>query len=375
MTLLPALNPLRCRHADCTLPEDGRCARAAEYSDPELECPELFRAEGGSSSTTSPAPAQVASEPEPDDDEATPWKGRHLSLTEAEEIVQRSPARLISVLGSYGAGKTSLMASFFLQIANGHYGNFPYCFASSRTLYGFQDLIERANRWTGKPNEQIVDHTPRDESSQTGSFLHVGLRPRDERDDRHIDLLLTDVAGEWIDSWTRRADEDAKRRLAFIPRSDGFIVVVDAFELFGNDGMKMDTDIGRLIRRVVRSAGARRGRTLAVVFSKFDTIIDQVEVPEQSAASERSAWGRLGKLTPGIWAAINHARAAGFETSQFAVSAFPRPLAKGQPAGVMAPFTFVMGAADRRERWARVVVPIPQGATPFQAMRRQEAGS
>lgn len=372
MILLPALKPLRCGHPDCTLPEGGRCARAAEFADPELECDKLAREEA-SAAQSSPTARPTVDTAEPEGEDATPWKGRHLSLQEAEGIVQRSPARLISVLGPYDAGKTSLMASFFLQIAGGQYGALPYRFASSRTLYGFQDLVARANRWTGKPNEQIVDHTPKEESAQAGRFLHLGLRPRDDKDDRHIDLLLTDVAGEWIESWTRRADDEARRRLAFIPRSGGFIVVVDAFELLGNDGMKMDMAIGRLIRRIVAAAGTRKGRGLALVLSKFDRIIEQVEPPDASARSQREAWGRLGKLTPGIWGALDHAQKAGFETSPFAVSAFPKPLAKGQPAGVMAPFAYVMSLADRRERWPRVNVPIPEGATYFQAMRRQEA--
>lgn len=373
MSLLPALSPLRCGHADCTLPEGGRCARASEFAEPLVDCTDLVRVEAGTLAVESPAPVEVSNAPGQDGEDATPWKGRHLALQEAEAIVKRSPARLISVLGPYDAGKTSLMASFFLQIANGQYVDFPYCFASCLTLYGFRDLVGRANRWSGKQNEQIVDHTPKEESAQAGGFLHIGLRPRQDTDDRHIDMLLCDVAGEWIENWTRRADEDARRRLAFIPRSDGFIVVVDAFELLSTTGMKMDAAIGRLIRRIVASAGARRRRGLALVFSKFDRVIDQVEPPEEAARSHRDAWGRLNKFAPAIWAALDHARGAGFESAPFAVSAFPKSLSQGQPAGVMAPFAYVMALADRVEPWPRVDMPIQAGASYFQAMRRRES--
>ncbi|WP_437780666.1 TRAFAC clade GTPase domain-containing protein [Sorangium sp. So ce1097] len=277
------------------------------------------------------------------------------------------------MLGPYDAGKTSLMASFFLQIANGHYGALPYRFASSRTLYGFQDLVDRANRWSGKQGEQVVEHTPKEEPEDPGRFLHIGLRPSEPTDDRHLDILLTDVAGEWIEEWTRRADESARRRLAFVPRSDGFLVVVDASALLGPSGGKMDAAVGRLIRRIVASAGEREGRGLALVFSKFDRVIDQIAPPEETACQERSAWGRLGKVTGAIWGALERAREARFHTSPFAVSAFPRPLHQGQPAGVMAPFTWLMALADRRDRWPRPSFPIPHGASPFQAMRRSEA--
>jgi hypothetical protein len=375
MTLPPVLQPPRCRHPDCTLPEGGRCARADEFTDPLAECPELERAEAGAPAASPPAAPEQSSGllATPELDDAAPWKGRHLDLLQAGAIVRRSPARLISVLGPYDAGKTSLMASFFLQIANGQYGALPYRFASSRTLYGFQDLVARANRWAGKPGEPIVAHTPKEESKETGRFLHLGLRPSNPADDRHIDLLLSDVAGEWIEGWTRRVDDEARRRLAFIPRSDGFVIVADTFELLGTSGAKMDAGIGRLVRRIVSAAGTRRRRGLALVFSKFDRVIEQVEPPQAASCLDRDAWGRLGRLTRGIWSALEGAREAGFEVAVFAVSAFPKPLEHGQPAGVMAPFAHVMANADRRDRWPAFPLPVPDGASCFQAMRRREA--
>ncbi|WP_437525466.1 hypothetical protein WME79_38565 [Sorangium sp. So ce726] len=373
MSLPPVLKPLRCRHPDCTLPEGGRCARADEYAHPLAECPELERAETGAP-VSAPSPAEEIFESPTvlDGEDSAPWKGRHLSLQEAETIVQRSPARLISILGPYDAGKTSLMASFFLQIANGHYGRFPYRFASSRSLYGLQELVARANRWMGKPGETIVARTPKDESKDAGRFLHLGLRPADEADDRHIDVLLSDVAGEWIEGWTRRVDEDAQRRLAFIPRSDGFVVVADSFELIGKSGAKLDAVIGRLVRRIFGVAGKRRGRALALVFSKFDRVVDQVDPPEFTSCENRDAWGRLGKLTPTIWSALGDARDVGFNVAVFAVSAFPKPLEQGQPVGVVAPFVHVMAHADRRDRWPRLALPVPQVGSYFQMLRRSE---
>jgi len=57
------------------------------------------------------------------------------------------------------------------------------------------------------------------------------------------------------------------------------------------------------------------------------------------------------------------------------VSAFPHPLAEGQPVGVVAPFTFLLAEADPKRRWPRLPVTLPPHATPFQAMRRWEAAS
>ncbi len=372
MTRDPAnLSAFYCkREPDCTLLQGGRCARAAEFADPLNECKSLhpFPLINTKSVDGSVVVVNALMFDSPADDIA-PWRGRHLHVQEAEELVRRSPARVISVLGPYDAGKTSLIASFFLQVANGQNGALPYRFASSRTLYGFQDLVDRANRWSGQPDEQIVDHTPKDDGHQGGRFLHMGLRPINDKDDRHIDVLLSDVTGEWIQSWSERVDVEAKRRLAFIPRSDGFIVVADSALLMSNAGMEMDSNIDQLIRRIVSAAGPRKGRPLALIFSKFDRVIHEVDPPE-SHHHDRDAWGELGALTDALWGALDHAKKAGFEVGVFAVSAFPKALKQGQPAGVMAPFAHIMKFADAREPSPRVTIPVPEGADAFQSMRR-----
>jgi hypothetical protein len=369
MSLPLPLEPLRCRHPDCTLPEGGRCARASEFLDPLAECSELVRVPEEDAKPAPPLRSAV-----PTSEDAAPWKGRHLNLLEADQLLQRSPARVIAVLGPYDAGKTCLLASFFLQLASGQRGPFPYRFASSRTLYGFQDLIDRANRWSGKEGEEIVGHTPKEETEHPGQFLHLGVRPSNASDDRHLDLLLSDVPGEWFTEWTSRTDDEARRRLGFIQRSDGFVVVVDAAALLETSGAKMDANVGRLLRRLVSELQQRqKARALALVFSKFDRILDRVTPPDAQNVLQRDAWGLLGKRATRIWTALDQACEAGLDVAPFAVSAFPRPLAAGQPVGVMMPFAHVMATADRRDRWPRLPPSVSEEATGFAALRRWEA--
>lgn len=367
------VTPLACQNGDCTLPMGGRCARAAEFADPLVDCPELLR------QSQAPDPVLVNPAPQPSEllpADAAPWRGRHLDAEEAEQLLQRSPARLIAVLGPYNAGKTSLLASLFLQIANGQYGPLPYRFSSSRTLHGFRELVNRANQWSGKEDAEIVQHTPKEQAEHAGHFLHLGLRPGAPSDDRHIDVILSDVAGEWVSEWKTRADDESRRRLSFIGRSDGFVLVVDAAALMGPSGATMDADVGILIRRTVgemRKVPTTRG--LSLVFSKFDRILDQVSPPAVADRQNRDAWGPLGKRIPRIWAALGQAREAGLDVCPFAVSAFPRPLAQGQPVGVLPPFAHVLSLADRRERWPSRPVPIREGASFFSSMRRWGAAS
>jgi len=358
MPLPSPVQPLRCGNPDCNLPEGGRCARLSEFPEPLADCPDLARETKSSSET----PATTA-----------PWSGRHLDPVEAERLLWRTPARLVGVLGPYNAGKTCLMTSFFLQLANGQRGAFPYRFASSLTLHGFRELMEHAGRWGGgKGEDRIVPHTTVGaDTNKPRHFLHVGLRPKDLRDDRHIDLLLSDLPGEWVKGWTGYDDATSSERMSFVRRCDAFILLADASALMAQGGGVIDDETALLIRRLLEATQDVHPRPpLALVLSKFDGIIQSIEPPPSEKRTERSAWGTLGKRLRHTWPALEEARRAGVSIEVFPVSAFPCPLNQGQPIGVLDPFTYVMKHADSRERWPPLEVPIPEAARGFATMRR-----
>jgi hypothetical protein len=362
MALPAPVKPLRCGNPDCTLSEEGgRCARLAEFPEPLAACPDLERV----------APRADASSPTPSGVKA-PWSGRHLDTSEAERLLWRTPARLIAVLGPYNAGKTTLLTSFFLQLANGQRGTFPYRFASSLTLHGFRELMERAHQWSGQAGEDIVLHTTVGEDALVPrAFLHVGLRPENFQDDRHIDLLLSDIPGEWVKAWTGHVDDTARKRMAFIHRCDAFIVVMDAHALMEQGGARVDNETSLLVRRIEEMTRDMSPRPpLALVLSKFDRIVHSVLPPPPEQRAERSAWGEFANRLRRTWLALDEARQAGLSVDIFPVSAFPHRLTDGQPVGVMEPFTYAMRHADRRERWGRIEVPIPEDARGFATMRR-----
>lgn len=356
MPLAAPLNPLRCNNPDCTLPQGGRCARIAEFTSPEADCLDLAR-------ITTGVPVE--------DTQSAPWSGRHLPPAEAARLLWRSPARLIAVLGPFNAGKTSLLTSFFLQLANGQRDNLPYRFASSLTLHGFRELAERASRWSGESSENIVDHTAKEDSALPGYFLHLGFRPENPADDRHVDLLLSDIAGEWAKEWTGEENETALRRMSFIPRCDAFLILADAGALMGEGGHKVDGETSLFIRRVIKSMqDALSSPPIALVFSKFDSIARDIPPPPEGHRLEPQAWGKLAARARRTWIAVREATDAGFPVEIFPVSAFPNSMAEGQPAGVMAPFTWIMKHVDRRQRWPAEPLPVPEGATGFATMRR-----
>lgn len=341
----------RCKNPDCTLSQSGRCAKLFEA--PATECDEFLSDEAPPAETGGEALSPA------------PWLGRHLGPQEAERLMYRAPARVIAVLGPANSGKTCLLLSFFLQLTSSQRDGFPYRFASSFTLHGFRGLIERAALWRGQPGEDIVSHTPKGE--ERPRFLHLGLRPQDRRDDRYLDLLISDLPGEWITDWAGKLDERAERRLSFLPRADAFLVLVDVNDLLSDKWRHIDAQISKVLRRLLPFAGGGNG--LALLFTKFDRAVQRILPPAQEQALRKEAWGDLGRRAQSIFAALHQLAEGGMAVRAMAVSAFPGPLDEGQPVGIMAPFCHVMTSADQRTRWRRPARVLPEPiADPFWAL-------
>lgn len=375
------------------MPDQGQCALASELDDPEHQCPHLVRQQQDTSEPSPPVPApappaaRAALDVHITAKDAAPWSGHHLDRDTTDQLLRSSPARIVAVAGPFGVGKTSLLASFFLQLTAGQCRALPYRFASSRTLYGFHALLAKVRDWDREVSEsgqdnantdpesarEIVGHTPKQEGAIR--FLHLGLCPRQAGDRRHIDVLLGDAAGEWYSDHTRNADSSMREQMAFLDQCDAFIVVADAAALMGSSGPKHDAEVGRMIRRLVEVARAHPGRRppLALVLSKYDQVVGKQMPPDSPQRRDVHAWGNLGRRARRIWNALGTAEQDGMPVAIFPVSAFPGPLAQGQPGGVDLPFAFVLQHADRRERWPQRMQPVPEAASSFAAMRRWPA--
>lgn len=384
MSLPPAIEPLRCTNPDCLLPEGGACARAAEFDDPTLECPLLARQDGLAQDLSQLQEAlrerlnDTEDKPPLPNTDAAPWSGRHLDEHTTEQLLWRSPARVIAVMGPHNAGKTSYLASLFLQLSNRQCRQLPYRFASSQSLFGMHEILDKIRAWDQSADRgtaaeepvgqrEIIAHTPK----QSGllHFMHLGLRPAAHSDNRHIDVLLSDVAGEYF---TEHASRENPEMQAFLARCDGFLIVADTGKLVGKRGRQHDAEIARIIRRVTdltKQAPARK-RAVALCLCKYDLVVDQDHLPpapEQRA--ERTAWGPVGDRARKIWTALDQLRPA-MPVRIFPVSAFPRRPSGGQPVGVDAPLAYLMQHLDARTPWPRPVQPVPEGCSSFLAMRR-----
>ncbi|HFE44001.1 MAG TPA: hypothetical protein ENJ18_00715 [Nannocystis exedens] len=296
---------------------------------------------------------------------AAPWSGRHLSEIEAGRLMRSSPARVVGVIGPRGAGKTCLLTSFFLLLADGKCADLSYRFAASRSLFAFQTVGHQLSQWDGHTDGQMVAHTQvsTKEEQEPGAFLHVGLRPRDPGDNRLIDLLLCDIAGEYFEKFSSLADSTTQERMAFLRRCNTFVLVVDGPALVGTGGRKLDSQLARMLGRIIdtiESVGARERPPIVVAVSKVDDLS-----PEKLEKGPKAFLKKHGRR---IMNALGRARDAEIPCECFAVSAIPK---EGQPQGVSELFCHVLGGIDKRTPWPPICVQLPEHPFPsFLAHRR-----
>lgn len=328
---------------DCDFPLGGRCSQL--FDNPVVACDQLVRrtvAQRAQTSENEPVepPSDLSAMPLVEQTPA-PWRGSYIKFGEFGDLCLRSTPRLIGIVGPHGAGKTSLLASFFLQIANGQYESLPFRFASSRSLLAFDQLVVRANQWSGDPETQILDHTSRDTGAQ---FLHLGLRPFSSGTDsaldkRHIDILISDIAGESTTAWSQQATGEAAETMAFIRHAQAILVLADASKLVDLKGRAYDGEIAGLLRRVGHVVrGAQQGPRVSLVFTKIDKVKELLAAgPRSTTPFSDAEWSPL--LRGGaIRTAMQALSSLGVAVSAYSVSAFPAPMSNGQPLGIMSLF-------------------------------------
>jgi Double-GTPase 2 len=263
-----------CGKLDCTVATTGRCL--ISHPDP-LDCPH-FRSGSDVVELSVEAPEVEATESTGDDDVPIITVGRtfhqgiELGADDAIEIMRARYAHLIGVLGSTDAGKTCLLSSLYLMASG---GTLPagYQFAGSFTLQAFEDRARGLREWEkGALPSQLVDHTVLAHPRQP-SLLHLAIQEK-AANRRRVDLLLTDLPGEWTDNLVLRAANAPS--FEFLRRADGIIIVVDGKLLVSDRQFVEVQRIRQFIERLSTDVGIGRDVPFVLVISKSDEIAMQM---------------------------------------------------------------------------------------------------
>lgn len=253
--------------------------------------------------------------------------GLELGTGDAAEIMRARYVWLVGILGSWNAGKTCFLLSLYLKASR---GDLPgYVLTGSQTLPGFEERARCLRKWREGPlPEQLADHTHLADPRQP-ALLHLALREVGGGK-RLIDVMLTDLPGEWSEKLVDRAD--AADRFAFLHRADGIIVVIDGPLL--SSGLRHSELLRNkhLLERLVEAVRVDTTTPLVLLVSKSD---------------------ELGMMRPAAVDELEeHAKSLGFSPDVVLCAAFSRtPATVADGSGVFEALEKILNhaAALRRE--------------------------
>lgn len=195
-----------------------------------------------------------------------PWTGNAFGGADLAFLSGHSKPRLVALLGAEDAGKTSLLASWYLLLGRGIHPP-DATFAGSLTLEGWEN-IAASLRWSSPQGPSFPPHTSSGAGRQSG-LLHLAMSLRGAI----TQLLFADAPGEWFARWAIHRDAaDAAGAKWLTNSADILLVVADSTALAGAQRGVARARLFELLRRT----GAERGRRpTALVWTKCDVPVAQ----------------------------------------------------------------------------------------------------
>lgn len=197
-----------------------------------------------------------------------PWSGSAFGLADLGFVSGRARPIVIGVVGPQNAGKTTLLASWYLLLGRGLAELGGRKFAGSYTLSGWE-AVAGALRWAPGQPPRFPPHTT-SRGGRAPGLLHLTLK--NPESGRPVDFLFTDAPGEWFQKWalnTNSAEGVGARWVS--DHADVFLVVADR-EALGGESMGSARSSLQLIAK--RLGSELRGRPVALVWTKADVEIE-----------------------------------------------------------------------------------------------------
>lgn len=202
-----------------------------------------------------------------------PWSGSALGLVDLGFVAGRAKPIVVGVVGPQNAGKTTLLAAWYLLLARGLASLGEQRFAGSYSLRGWE-AIAASMRWSPGVAASFPPHTS-SRSGRAPGLLHLAFRRPSERP---IDYLVTDAPGEWFQKWAINRDSNEGVGARWIAEhADVLLLVADREAL---SGPNMGAARGSLQRLAQRLAAERASRPVALVWTKADVDV----APDMEAA-------------------------------------------------------------------------------------------
>ena len=130
-----------------------------------------------------------------------PWSGSALGLIDLSFVAGPTKPLVVGIVGPQNAGKTTLLAAWYLLIGRGLTGSNKRRFAGSYSLAGWE-AVASAFRWAPGQQPSFPPHTT-SRGGRPPGLLHLAFRNADG-DARGY--LFTDAPGEWFPKWAVNRD-------------------------------------------------------------------------------------------------------------------------------------------------------------------------
>ena len=244
--------PIKCSNTECKVAETGKCVEGLEPA----TCPNYGKS------------AESIKTNGISDDGASQEATQQLALSNVLDAVDGSrvlaarPSRVVAVIGTVDAGKTSLIAGIYDAFQRAPVEGIQ--FAGSSTLHSFE-VACHDSRSASRREEAHIFRTPYGDAR----FYHLDLREAGKAE--ITSLLISDRAGEEYLMVSREVVNAAN--LFEIHRADTVTVLVDGDRLTSvSDRHNVKAEVDSIIQGLA-DGGALNGRQrLAVVLTKTDVV-------------------------------------------------------------------------------------------------------
>jgi hypothetical protein len=198
-----------------------------------------------------------------------PWSGSALGLIDLGFVSGCSKPLVVGIVGAQNAGKTTLLAAWYLLIGRGHFCD-PL-FSGSYSLAGWEAVASEL-RWAPGHTPGFPPHTT-SRGGRAPGLLHLAFQ--NERG-KSLDYLFADAPGEWFQKWAVNRDSADGAGAQWVSKhSDVFMLVADSEALSGSS---KGSARGHFLRLVHRLAAERRNRPVALVWTKADVEVSPAMV-------------------------------------------------------------------------------------------------
>jgi len=245
---------VQCDNPDCKVAQDGRCIEGQELSACTHYGKALVIVERQTSTTATLPPPGVR----------LPG-AEALTRGEAQAMLRGQPCNVISLVGPFDSGKTSLIAGVYDLFQHGPVGG--YVFAGSSTLRSFELACHDTRRASKRK-------TPGMERTQTGdaTYLHLDLVATGS-DEKRAALLANRSGEDYMDAQSEPALASAYVELH---RADVLTLLADGKRLL-DLGLRHQVrdDICLTLRAFMETGATRPWQRLAVVLTKLDAVLNE----------------------------------------------------------------------------------------------------